>query len=201
MKMKKIKSIGLSLIMFTLLASSTTLAPDAPAWNIDKAHSSLSFSVNHFFTPVNGHFKEFQTQLRLDPENLSGSYAEVVVKVASVNTGQAKRDKHLQSGDFFDAGTFPEIKFESSKFSKTDDGYLVTGFLTIRDVKKEVEIPFMILGISEHPMKKGKLITAIQGEITLNRNDYGVGSGSWAATAVVGDEVDIAIILEANRDS
>ena len=199
--MKNIFTKSWSGLLIGLLLSFNTTEPDAPSWNVDKAHSSLSFEVTHFFTPVNGHFKEFQTELRLDPDNLEGSYASVVIKVTSINTDQAKRDKHLQSEDFFNAASFPEIKFESSKFSKTADGYLLSGYLTIRDVKKEIDIPFEVLGMGEHPMKKGKLITAIQGELILNRNDYGVGTGSWAATAIVGDEVKISVVLEADRNS
>ena len=177
------------------------MVADAPSWKVDMAHSSVSFEVTHFFTPVNGFFKQFETELRFDPENLEGSFAQVVIDVSSVDTDEPKRDKHLQSEDFFDESTYPEIKFASTKFSKTADGYLMAGNLTLRDVTKAVNIPFKVLGLGGHPMKKGKLITAIRGELTLNRNDYGVGSGSWAATAVVGDEVKIAIILEAGRSA
>jgi len=68
-------------------------------------------------------------------------------------------------------------------------------------VTKDVTIPFKILGEMQHPMKKGTLVSGIQLETTINRNDYGVGSGSWAATAVVGDEVDIKVTLELTRNS
>ena len=198
--MKNIITKSWSGLLIGLLLSFSTAEPDAPSWNVDKSHSSLSFEVTHFFTPVNGHFKEFQTELRLDPENLEGSYASVIIKVSSINTDQSKRDKHLQSEDFFNVSSFPEIKFESSKFTKTADGYGLSGYLTIREVKKEVERPFQVLGLGKHPMNKSKLITAIRGELILNRNDYGVGTGSWAATAVVGDEVKITVVLEASRN-
>ena len=199
--MKKFRPLLLTTILAGVLLSFTSLVAEAPSWKIDKAHSTLSFEVNHFFTPVKGHFKQFDTELRFDPENLEESYAQVVVAVSSVDTDEAKRDKHLQSEDFFNESAFPEMKFVSTKFSQTTDGYVMSGKLTIRNVTKEVNIPFKVLGTGAHPMKKGKLLTAIRGELSLNRNDYGVGSGSWAATAVVGDEVKISVVLEANRPS
>ena len=188
------------IMVLGLFLSFTTIDAVAPSWNIDKNHSSLSFEVTHFFTPVVGPFKDFEGSLNFDPENLDGSNAEFTVQIASVETDNDKRNGHLQSEDFFDAKSYPEMKFTSSSFAKRGDDYILTGKLTIRDVTKEVSIPVELLGLGDHPMKKGKLITAMRAEFSLNRNDYGVGSGSWTATAVVGDEVKVSILLEANRN-
>lgn len=197
--MKKFRIHLLATLLAVVLMSFSSIVAEAPAWKVDMAHSSVSFEVTHFFTPVKGYFKRFETELRFDPENLEGSFAQVIIAVSSVDTDEPKRDKHLQSEDFFDEASYPEIKFVAGKFSKTEEGYLVSGKLTIRDITKEVDIPFKVLGLGEHPMKKGRLLTAMRGELILNRNVYGVGSGSWAATAVVGDEVKITVVLEANR--
>ena len=180
--------------------SFTTITVEAPEWNIDNNHTSISFEVNHFFTPVTGSFKDFEGNLSFDPENLDGSRASFTVQIASVETDNKKRNDHLQSGDFFDAKNYPEMKFVSTSFTKSGDDYTLSGNLTIRDVTKEISIPIDLLGLGEHPMKKGKLITAMRAEFSLNRNDYGVGTGSWTATAVVGDEVKVSILLEANRN-
>ncbi len=118
----------------------------------------------------------------------------------SCETDSAKKNGNLKSEDFFYAKKYPEMKFRSSSFTKNNDGYILNGILTIRDISKEISIPVKVLGIGKHPMKKGKLITAMRAEFTLNRNDYGVGSGSWTATAVVGDEVKVSVLLEANRN-
>ena len=188
------------IIALGLFMSFTTITAEAPEWNIDNNHTSISFEVNHFFTPVAGSFKDFEGNLSFDAENLAGSSASFTVQIASVETDNDKRNDHLQSTDFFDAKNYPEMKFVSSSFTKSGDDYTVNGTLTIRDITKEVSIPIDLLGLGEHPMKKGKLITAMRAEFAINRNDYGVGTGSWAATAVVGDEVKISILLEANRN-
>lgn len=182
-----------------LLFSFTSTKITAPTWNIDAKHTKLSFEVNHFFTPVEGYFENFEGELNFDLNDLEGSSAKFTIKVASVKTNSGKRDNHLKSRDFFNAEKFPEIKFESSEMVKTENGLLVIGKLTIRDVTKKVEVPFEVLGLGPHPMKKEVQIIAIKGGFTINRNDYEVGTGSWAATAVVGEEVIIKIVIEATR--
>ncbi len=186
-------------VAFVALIVSFTTKISAPTWNIDTNHSKISFEVNHFFTPVVGFFNNYKGELTFDETDLEGSSVNFTVQVTSVKTDSEKRDKHLQSGDFFDANKYPEMKFASTEIIKTDDGFMAKGNLTIRDVTKMVEVPFKVLGRGDHPMKKGVEIIAIKGGLTINRNDYGVGTGSWAATAVVGEEVAINIIIEGNR--
>ncbi|MFT4803589.1 MAG: polyisoprenoid-binding protein YceI [Cyclobacteriaceae bacterium] len=184
-------------VIFSLVAFSGISVQD---WKVDKAHSSVSFTVNHFFTPVTGKFGEYDGILAFDPNNLSESKADFTIKVASVSTDDKKRDTHLQSGDFFDAKQFPDISFTSSRFEKkSEKDYVVYGKLTIKNVTKEIALPFTVLGETEHPMMKGTTVMGIKAEIKLNRNDYGVGTGSWAATMVVGNEVSIQVILEVNH--
>ncbi|MCF8459370.1 MAG: YceI family protein [Flavobacteriales bacterium] len=198
--MKTIASIIITTILFPALSAFTTI--DAPTWDIDNSHSSVSFSVNHFLVPVDGRFNNFEGAVKLDKENLLNSSANFTIDVASVDTRDDKRNNHLQSGDFFNAKKFPKITFVSNKFEDKGNGeLLVHGKLTIKDVTKDVALPFKILGQTEHPMKKGTIISGIQLKTTINRNDYGVGSGSWAASAVVGDEVDIKVTLELSRKS
>jgi polyisoprenoid-binding protein YceI len=188
------------IIVLGILMSFTTRVAEAPVWSIDNNHSSIGFEVTHFFTPVAGSFKSFKGSLSFDPENLAGSTASFSVEIASVETDNKKRNDHLLSKDFFDAEKYPEMKFESTSFVKDGESYSLNGKLTIRDITKDINIPVKLLGYGEHPMKKSKLITAMRSEFTLNRNDYGVGTGSWSATAVVGDEVNVKILLEANRN-
>lgn len=192
-----------SLALALILISATTLnlrAQDATPWMIDQAHTSVNFSINHFFSAVTGKFTDFEGSLSFDPDNLKASQAEFVVAINSVNTGEPKRDTHLQSPDFFDAQSYPKMSFRSTKFvKKSDQEYLLHGKLTIRDKTKSVILPMKITGEMEHPMMKGTLILGVVIDTTLDRTDYGVGTGDWAATMVVGDEVRIHIPMELNR--
>ena len=87
----------------------------------------------------------------------------------------------------------------SKVVKKSSSDFIALGKLTIKDVTKEVELPFSITGMMEHPWQKGTTILGLVINTTLNRNDYGVGSGDWIATKVVGDEVRIKIPMELNK--
>ena len=197
------KTFASLLMAAVLIPALSAFGPmDATSWKMDASHSSVSFSVNHFLVPVDGRFNNFEGEVKLAKDNLLNSSASFTIDVASVDTRDEKRNKHLQSGDFFDAKKFPKMTFVSNKFEDKGNGELVVhGKLTIKDVTKDVTIPFKILGEMQHPMKKNMLVSGIQLKTTINRNDYGVGSGSWAASAVVGDEVEIKVTLELTRNS
>lgn len=198
--MKKIiLSISLSLFAIILGFTSST-AQSATQWKLDKSHTSVNFSINHFFSAVTGKFSNFDGAFNFDPNNVAESKADFTIAVKSVNTDDSKRDKHLQSGDFFNASEFPNISFKSTKIEKKNNKeFLVHGQLTIRDKTKDVVLPLKITGEMEHPMMKGTIILGLASNLKINRTEYGVGTGSWAATMVVGDEVDINIHMELNR--
>lgn len=187
-------------VFLTVINFQALVAQSASMWKVDKAHTSVNFSINHFFSEVTGKFTEFDGEISFDPANLKSSKVQFTIPISGVNTGDEKRDKHLQSADFFDAKAYPNMTFVSSRIEKTADAeYIVHGKLTIRDVAKDVALPFKITGEMEHPMMKGTIILGLALETKLNRTAYGVGTGSWAATMVVGDEVNIKVNMELNR--
>lgn len=194
-----IKKFGFA-VLITVLGVFTANAQNATMWKLDKSHTSVNFSINHFFSAVTGNFKTFDGNFRFDPNNLQSSKADFTVSIKSVSTDDSKRDKHLQSSDFFDAKSFPNMIFKSTKIEKKNEKeYLVHGKLTIKDKTKDVILPMKITGEMEHPMMKGTIILGVVIDTTINRTDFGVGTGSWAATMVVGDEVRIHIPMELNR--
>jgi polyisoprenoid-binding protein YceI len=193
-------------LMVLLVTSNNSIAGNATKWNLDKAHTNINFSIKHFFTPVSGKFEDFNVDLNFDPNNLSGSNINVDINVASVNTGNEKRDNHLQTADWFDAEKYPQIVFKSDEIiNKGDNNFIARGKLKIKDIEKEIELPFRLLGVKQIPENMKQMLGGIdelasfEASYSLNRNDYTVGTGSWAATLVVGGEVDINIAVEVNR--
>jgi polyisoprenoid-binding protein YceI len=181
------------------IASMATVKFAATSWNIDKAHSSIGFKVTHFFTPVNGQFNDYESTIHFDPENLEESMVDVKIKVNSIDTKNEKRDGHLKSEDFFNAEKWPSITFVSNNIEATGDNkFVANGTLTIKDVSKEIELPFELLGVKDHPMQENALVAGITSSIKLDRTDYNVGVGNWASDAVVGDEVTVDLMLELN---
>lgn len=187
-------------VLITVFGAFSVNAQNATMWKIDKAHTSVNFSVNHFFSSVTGKFTSFEGDINFDPNNLRVSKVNFTVLINSVNTDDKKRDEHLQSPDFFDAKAYPNMTFKSTKIEKkSEKEYSVYGKLTIRDKTKDVVLPLEITGEMEHPMMKGTIILGVQLDTTLDRTEYGVGTGDWATTMVVGDEVRIHIPMELNR--
>lgn len=183
-----------------IMVVSTTQVQLAKEWTLDKAHTSVTFAVKHFFTTVNGNFTDYDGIFYFDPDKLSASKFTFSIPVTSINTNNKKRDADLVSDNFFNAEEYPEIKFVSTKFEKKSaTEFIVHGDLQIKDVTKRVAIPFEITGQMEHPMKEGTKILGLSFNTSLNRTDYKVGTGNWASTLVVGDNVDIEINMELNR--
>ncbi len=179
---------------------------EALAWNVDAPHTEVNFSVKHDFTPVTGTFDEYEIDLRFDAENPENSSVRVSIEVASVNTGNERRDNHLRSGDFFGAESYPRMTFVSTSVRQTGPDQLVAlGDLTIKGVTKQIELPITLLGVMDVPGEMQEMLGGVQriasftADTKLNRKDFGVGVGSWAATMVVGGEVTVGITVEANR--
>jgi polyisoprenoid-binding protein YceI len=182
-------------------------AGPAPAvWNVDEPHTGIGFTAKHFFTPVNGQFDDYDIELTYDRENPANSQVRARIAVGSVNTGNEGRDEHLMSDDFFEAETYPYITFVSELVEQVaPDRLLVRGPLKIKGQTRDVELPVRILGVQDIPEEMQEMLGGItelasfSTTLTVDRGDYNVGVGSWAAALVVGSDIDIDIAVEANR--
>lgn len=161
----------------------------------DPAHTSVNFSIRHFFSEVPGRFNKFDIVLHVDRDNLENSSADATIDIASVNTAEPKRDAHLQKPEFFDAAQFPKMTFKSTAWKKTgDDTYDVTGDLTIKGVTKSVVLKVTSLGFGPG-MRPSSMLSGWKATTTLHRDDFGVS----AFPKVVGADVDIVINIEADK--
>ncbi len=167
-------------------------------YTIDNAHSSISFSVRHFFSPVPGNFSDFEGTILYDPENPANNSAEVVINVRSVDTNSAKRDGHLLSGDFFNADTHPTMTFKSSRWESTGENkFKVTGDLAILETTKSVVLDVTLMGSGEvGSPAKPKFISGWTAATSLKRTDFGIDYGP---TTIIGEDVLIEITVEAIR--
>lgn len=150
---------------------------------LDVTHSRLGFSARHaMVTTVRGQFTGFEGSAHLDTANPAGSSAKVSIKAASIDTGNADRDAHLRSGDFFDADTFPELTFVATDVKRVGSStWQVTGDLTIKAVTNPVSIDFEATGSAKDPF--GNLRVGFEGATTLNRKDWGL---EWNAALETG---------------
>jgi len=194
----------LGVVLFASAAAAQNAAPPVRPtnWNVDRSHSQVGFVVRHFFTPVRGKFDSVEVTLQFDPEHPTEASVEVRIAAASVNTGHQRRDNDLRSSNFFEVATYPAITFRSSAVRETGPhAYVAVGTLTIKDVSKEIELPIQFLGRQEMPTRDGgtREVAGFEAGLTINRGDFGVGTGDWVRTNVVGADVKIEISIEAVR--
>ncbi len=204
--MKIVKLLSFNLLLVSLVALTLPAAAPAATWTADAPHTEVNFSVKHFFTPVNGSFDKWDIDLQYDAENPEKSKVTVTIDIASVNTGNEKRDNHLRSGDWFEVETHPTMTFKSSKVEKVGDNKLIAhGTLNIKGHEQKVDLTITHLGTKQIPEQMqemlggAKEVASFEASTSIDRNDFEVGVGNWAATMVVGDKIDITILVEAHR--
>ncbi len=182
---------------FFIFLLSVAAGAEPAEWKIDNAHSNIYFDIRHIFSTIRGKFDDFSGKILIDKEKPEESRVSFEVKVKSVNTFIDQRDNHLRTGDFFDVEKFPLMKFKSTKVKHIKgDRYLLKGLFTIKDVTREIEIPFKYLGVKDNPMKPGGEVAGFETEFKINRLDYHVGSGKYYDMGVVDKNVKILISLE-----
>ena len=98
------------------MSTKPTNAADAPGiqhlrWRIDPQRSSVEFHVRAVYglQTVKGRFERYDGTLDLVPR----PSIALTIEADSLNTNNARRDKHLRSADFFDTANHPQVRFES----------------------------------------------------------------------------------------
>ncbi len=168
-------------------------------WNLDPAHSVAEFKVKHMMiSNVKGQFTGVKGELTLDEANIANSKIEATIEAATITTGEAQRDAHLKSADFFDVEKFATLGFRSTGVTVKGEGELaVTGELTIHGVTRQVV--FEVEGPTA-PAKDpwGNLRVAISARTKINRKDYGLTWNAALETGgiLVGEEVIITLDVE-----
>ncbi len=143
-------------------------------WVVDPSHSTVEFEVSHLtVSSVTGYFTSFNGIITTEKKNdFEGASVSTNIQVASITTNNLERDKHLKEDDFFNAKTYPEIKFKSTAFKKYEDGsYSLSGILTIRDISKPIDLDLEFGGIVSIENMKRAGFTA---KGSINRFDYGL---------------------------
>ncbi|MFF9021176.1 YceI family protein [Streptomyces eurythermus] len=143
-------------------------------WTIDRPHSHIGFSVRHaMVTTVRGAFTDYDSMLYFDGAQPSESRADLVIRVASVDTGVEQRDAHIIGADFFDARQYPEMTFHSTSTVHEGGGtFRMTGDLTIRDITRPVDLQLDYLGSVLDPF--GFERVGFDGTTTIDRTEWGL---------------------------
>ncbi len=122
--------------MATIITSSAFTVLTNDNWKVKEDAYTVKFTSKK----MEGVFKGLKSDIHFDEANLSSSKISASIDAASVNTGNGMRNKHAKQG--LGAEQYPTVKFESTSIGKTASGYEATGKLTIKDVTKEIKLPF-----------------------------------------------------------
>jgi polyisoprenoid-binding protein YceI len=173
-------------VLVVLAASFCANSARADDYKVDGIHSSVSFKVGHLgISWIHGRFNKISGEFTVDGNNSSFG---LTINADSVDTGVAKRDGHLKSPDFFNVKQFPLITFKSTSVKMIDEGYEVTGDLTMHG--KTNPITMKLTGGKTADFGGQRI--GFSTTLSLKRTDYGMTNSVPAA----GDEVRIDISLE-----
>jgi polyisoprenoid-binding protein YceI len=162
----------------------------AERYQLDAAHSELSFQVRHFASGVTGKFADFSGTVIFNRAQPERSSVDATIQVQSIDTGIKDRDHHLLSAEFFDAHRFPTITFKSTAVSRTGEGTAdVSGNLTMHGVTRPVVLRVELLS-PESSTAADSLRWKVTA--TLKRKNFGL---SWnaliEASQAIGDDIQI----------
>lgn len=168
-------------------------------WSIDQTHSEIAFKVKHLMIAnVKGAFKQFDASIYTIGKDFKTAEIDVWVDVASIITGDLKRDEHLKSVEFFDANIHKQITFVSTSIEKTDSisNYEILGKLSIKGISKNIKLNAHFGGIMKDPWGNEKAGFEVVG--TINRSDWGLTWNTTLETGgiMVSDEIHISCEIE-----
>lgn len=204
MKTKILRSMqitALGTLFFTLFiftfSDKTESQETTATYEIDAVHSSVLFRAKHMGVAYNyGRFNDFSGKITMPDTDVSKSTVEFQVKTESVDTGNAKRDQHLRSADFFNAKQFPVITFKSTKVAEKagqENVLEVTGDFNLHGVKKSITIDVEITGQKKSP-QVGEII-GFHTTFSIKRSEYGMNFGLEG----VNDDIQITVSVEAGK--
>ncbi|MEV7500252.1 YceI family protein [Streptomyces sp. NPDC093018] len=171
----------------TTAATAGAPGPDLAAltgdYTIDPAHTTIEFVARHaMVTNVRGSFQDFSGSLHLDGQDPAKSTATLDVRMASIDTGNADRDGHLKSADFFKIDEFPTMTFRSTRAeSLGGEDYRITGDLSLLGVTRPITIDLEFNGVAKDPF--GNERAGFEGKAELLRSEWGL---TWNAALETG---------------
>ncbi|WP_405478352.1 YceI family protein [Streptomyces sp. NBC_00009] len=188
-------------------AATGAVNPDLAAltgdYTIDPAHTTIGFVARHaMVTNVKGSFTESSGTLHLDGADPSKSTASIDVTMTSVDTGNADRDTHLKSSDFFKTDEFPTMTFRSTSAEALGgDDYRVTGDLSILGTTKPLSIDLEFNGSATDPF--GNERVGFEGKAEILRSEWGL---TWNAAletggVLVADKIKLTFDISAIKNA
>ncbi|KPH65335.1 YceI family protein [Novosphingobium aerophilum] len=184
--------------LVTAQASAAPEAVQAGTYKVESNHTLAQFAVNHFgFNDFFGTIPGATGSLSLDPKALAATTLDVSLPVARIATTNDTLDEELRSADWFDAATYPTIRFVSRKVEQTGPRTArISGTVTLHGVTKPMVLDATFGGAGVNPMNKAYTI-GFSATGTLKRSEFGVSK----YVPAVSDDVQVRITAAFEKTS
>jgi polyisoprenoid-binding protein YceI len=146
---------------------------------------STKFKVKFIFGTCKGTFDPPSGKVQFKESELEKAFFDLKVPVESFDTNLERRDKDMKSAAYFNVEKYPDIHFKSTKVYKKGEVYEAVGMMHIKDVSKEVVLPFTA-------EKQSDGSTLLKSNFMINRLDYKVGEKSKKMK----EEVELEMTLQ-----
>ncbi len=181
------------------MKKTSTATATKTKWSIDQVHSEIGFKVRHLMIAyARGTFKSFDASIYTEGKDFLTAEIDLWIDTTTIYTGNANRDEHLRSAEFFDVEHHPQITFTSSTIAAADNGgnHELWGELTIKGITKNVRLFVQFGGISIDPWSNEKAGFTITGY--LNRSEWGLvwNTALGEGGLMVSDEVQVTCEVE-----
>ena len=148
--------------------------PEPGTWEIDPSHQSFEFVARHLMARTRGKVSGVSGAATV-AEVPEQSTLEIQIDTTTVDTGDANRDGHLRSNDFFGSEDHPTISFRSTGIRPGDGetAWKVDGDLTIKGTTRPVTVDLEFLGGAIDPWGNQRIgFSGVVPEV--NREDWGL---------------------------
>lgn len=178
-----------ALLCLLLLAPATAGA--AESWTMLHDKSSIIFRPKQMGNDFTGRFDVFSAQIAFSADDLKNSHVSIGIQIPTAHTGDAERDENLKAKEWFDAAAYPEAKFEAGTFTAAGkDSFEARGTLTVKNISQPVTLPFT-LKIDKDAT--GRTLATMDGHVTIDRSKFQIGTGQWADTGIIANDVPVDI--------
>ena len=195
MKTQRILKISQFIFVLGLLVIVSSVAYAAETYKLDPGHSSIVFRVKHLgIAYVYGRFNGPTGSIVFDESAPSKSAIEMQTETKNVDTALEKRDTHLKSPDFFNAGEYPLVSFKSKSVKKlSENTYEVSGDLALLGKTRPITVKVNATGAGKDPW--GNFRMGFETSFSIKRSDFGMDF----MLSGYGDEVNLTVSVEGIR--
>lgn len=161
-------------------------------WSIDTRQSRIRFTATQDNEPFSGRFHAFTAAIVFNPERPHNGRITVTIPLANVTVDGKDRQEAILAPDWFNVKRFPKARFTSNDIaSDGKGGFIAKGRLTIKGVSRDLALPFTLTTMGD--------VTRADGSFTLNRADFGIGTGEYASDQWIKHEVKVDISIVARK--